>query len=78
MIEELFLPDGSQQVQLAPDTFTGPLLPCPHEGWQRFVTQLRRTKEMHVIRHDDIAADRPAMAIMRVPPFVDQDTGNFV
>jgi hypothetical protein len=33
---------------------------------------------MHVIRHDDIAVDLSAMAIMRVPPFVDQDTGNFV
>ena len=31
--------------------------------------ELCTTKEMHMIRHDNIASDRPAMAIMRSPPF---------
>ena len=78
MIKELSLPDRSRLLQFAHHSLTGPFLPPLHEGRQCLGAQLRRTKEVDMIRHDDIAADRQAMAIMRVPPFVDQDTGNVV
>src|SRR6266550_106483 len=78
MVKELFLPRGSGQVQLPRHPLTGPFLPSLHKDWQRLSVQLRRTKEVHMLRHDDIAADRPAVAIMRGPPFFDQNTGDCV
>ena len=78
MIEELFL-------QTVPNKFSSRpirlLVHCFHARMKvgsALSPSSAEQKKMHVIRHDDIAADRPAMAIMRVPPFVDQDTGNFV
>ena len=47
-----------------------------HEDGQRFGIQLCTTKEMHMVRHDDIAPDRPAVAIMRTAPFVAQESCN--
>ena len=86
MIEEFVLPERSTLFQagitnpdcsdLARHSFTRPLLPFLHEDSQRFSRELCTTKEMHMIRHDNIASDRPAMAIMRSPPFLHEDRRN--
>ena len=75
MIEELFLQTVPNKFSSRPIRYW-PLLPCPHEGWQRYVTQLGDKKNARVrYGHSGRVA---ALSIMRVPPFVDQDTGNFV
>jgi hypothetical protein len=48
------------------------------EHWQRFGIQFRPAKEMHMIRHDDIAPDHPAMAVMRIAPFIADDGCDFI
>src|SRR5881296_2023656 len=78
MVEELLLPNSSSNLQLARHSFTAPLLPSLHEDWQRVGIQFRPAKEMHVIRHDDVASNRPAMVIMRAEPFIAHYGCNFI
>ena len=73
MIEEFSLPDGQRKSLLANNTFARPLLPKLHELGQWFCLQFARTEEVHVIRHDDITADRPAMSAACVLPFLNQN-----
>ena len=73
VIEKFSLPYVARNPQLARHTFTRPLLPELHELWQRLRVQFRRTKKMHVIRHYDISADRPAMALVRGLPLFHED-----
>ena len=88
MIKKFFLPDSSVLFQagitdpgyseLARHSFTAPMLPFLHEDWQRFGIQFRPAKEMHMIRHDDVAPNRPPMATMRITPFLQEYRRNLV
>jgi hypothetical protein len=78
MVEEFFLPHISRELKLTRHSLTRPLLPCLNERWQRFRIQFRSTKEMHMVRHDDVTPDCPAMPIVRISPFIGQNLCNFL
>src|SRR6266566_5704504 len=77
MIKKLFLPNSPGKLELARHPLTRPLLPCLHERGQPFRIQLCRTEEVHMIRHDDITPDRPAVVFACPLPFVDQNLYHF-
>jgi len=73
MIEEFGLPDGNRISEIPNQTLARPLLPKLHELGQRFCIEFTGAEEMHVIRHDDITTDRPAMPLPRISPFFNQN-----
>jgi hypothetical protein len=78
VIEEFFLPDRPPLPSARARFVYWSIFPFLHEHWQRFSRQFRPAKEMHMIRHDDIAPNRPAVAIMRVAPFIAHYGCNFI
>ena len=78
MIEELFLPDSSREIELARHPLACPLLPCPHKDRQFLRIQFGSAKEMNMIGHDHIAANCPTVTIVRISPFIGQNPRNFI
>ena len=78
MIEELFLPDSSGEIELARHPLACPLLPCPHKDRQFLRIQFGPAKEMNMIGHDHIAANCPTVTIVRIQPFIGQNSRSFV
>ena len=78
MIEELFLPDSSREIELACHPLACPLLPCPHKDRQFLRIQFGPAKEMNMIGHDHIAANCPTVTIVRIQPFIGQNSRSFV
>jgi len=78
VIEELFLPDSSGEIELARHPLACPLLPCPHKDRQFLRIQFGPAKEMNMIGHDHIAANCPTVTIVRIQPFIGQNSRSFV
>jgi hypothetical protein len=56
----------------------GPTLPIPNKFRQSLCTDFSPTKEMHVIRHDDISANGPTMSFMSRQPFFHEYLSYFI
>jgi hypothetical protein len=71
VIEKLFLPDKTRYAKLTLDPFADPFVPKPHEDCERLPVKFWPAEKMHVIRHNDITANRPAVTRTRRAPFAD-------
>jgi hypothetical protein len=72
MIEEFLLPNRLSHIGDALDAFARPFLPETDENRKRLRIQFRCAKEMNVVWHDDVTANRPAVTFACGGPLADQ------
>jgi len=71
VIEEFWLPKRCRAAELAQQSLCRPFLPLANDDGQCARHRRRRhDEEMHMIWHDDISPDRPAMPNQRLLPFL--------
>ena len=78
MVKELLLPDGTGLPLFAPDGLTCPFFPKSDEDRERLCPQFRCAEKMHMIGHDHVAANRPAVTFACGEPLVDQYLCHFL
>ncbi len=79
MIEKAMLPKRRRNAKRAAHSFCSPLFPPRYKYLQSLGIFHWCRKEMHMIRHDNVASDPPAMAVIRGGPLLGKCVrGSFV
>jgi hypothetical protein len=77
VIEEFRLPDGRGEAEFSSYPFARPFLPVTDKRAQGTSFAMRRAEEVHVIGHDDVAPNLPAVPVNSAAPFIDENCDDF-